>query len=143
MAGFVAPPPCHPSPLSSSPAKQLGWCSLAALVGTEATEEGGSISPLPPHTSQRRWPPPSHSLQSPMSTLVIDSLPVPPQARQALVLWPWHFGHKTLFGTSSSGCPWSRDEAAPGGGPAPDFRYAVPTVLQAANARLSATWLAN
>jgi hypothetical protein len=57
---------------------------------------------MPPHTSQRRRPLPSHSLHLPILTPTIDRLPVPRQARQALVLWPWHFGHKTLFGIAAS-----------------------------------------
>jgi hypothetical protein len=59
---------------------------------------GGSTSPLPPHTSQRRWPTPSHFLQFPIVIPAIIRFPVPLQARQALVLWPWHLGHKTLSG---------------------------------------------
>ena len=49
------------------------------LKGRERLGEAGSTSPLPPHTSQCRRP-------------------LPLQAGQAVVLWPWHLGHKTLSG---------------------------------------------
>src|SRR5262249_23345177 len=67
--------------LINSPAL-LRRCSSTAhpfppLEGTGAVGGVGSTSPLPPHTSHCRFP-------------------LPLQAGQAVVLWPWHLGHKTL-----------------------------------------------
>jgi phenol 2-monooxygenase len=45
-------------------------------------------SPRPPQTSQRHWPVPLHSLQSPLGMPAINVSPLPRQAGQELVLWP-------------------------------------------------------
>ena len=47
---------------------------------------------------QRHWPVPLHSLQLPIAMPAIDRLPLPPQRVQQVVLWPWHLGHRNLFG---------------------------------------------
>ena len=61
---------------------------------------GGSTSPAPPQTSQRRWPVPLHSLQMPIVMPTRDFLPVPRHATQEVVLWPWHLGHNVFVGIS-------------------------------------------
>jgi len=56
----------------------------------------GSTSPVPPQTSQRRRPLPSHSLQFPVLISATDFLPVPEHAGQEVALCPWHLGHNNF-----------------------------------------------
>jgi hypothetical protein len=53
---------------------------------------------MPPQTSQRCRPVPSHSLHVPIVIPAINHLPLPPQRLQEIDLWPRHLGHKNLFG---------------------------------------------
>jgi hypothetical protein len=60
----------------------------------------------------------------------MDFLPVPSHPRQEVVLWPWHFGHNTLWGIvllqpfqqtfpESSGLLWTRFGQYVGGAVSP------------------------
>jgi len=40
-------------------------------------------------------------LQLPIVMPAINRLPMPLQRVQQVILWPWHLGHKNLFGISS------------------------------------------
>jgi len=78
-----------------------GWLTRLSRFQSrwlDVRPKAASISPIPPQTVQRRWPVPLHSLQWPVVLPAMDRLPVPRQTLQDVVLWPWHLGHKNLFG---------------------------------------------